>query len=101
MKEPYKKGVAIHLDPESCHVHREVEVEALTGALVGWVLSSEISLCSGCRRFLSGGRQHGGDRNREIPVRPCGIGDPRHVRKLYAREPRGPMAARTPTGEGR
>ncbi len=24
-----------------------------------------------------------------------------HARKLYAREPRGPMAARTPTGEGR
>ena len=47
MKEPYKKGVATHLDPESCAGRRKVMGEALTGALVGWVLSSEIRLVRG------------------------------------------------------
>ena len=47
MKESYKKGVATHLDPESCRFRRKAELEALTGALVGWVLSSEIRLVRG------------------------------------------------------
>lgn len=43
MKEPYIEGIAIHDDPESCVGVREDEVEALTGAVAGWVLSREIS----------------------------------------------------------
>lgn len=35
MKEPHEKGVATHLDPESCAVVREDGGEALTGAHVG------------------------------------------------------------------
>ena len=47
MKEPYKKGIASHLDPESCAGRRKAAGEALTGASVGWVLSSEIRLVRG------------------------------------------------------
>jgi hypothetical protein len=35
MQEPHEKGVATHLDPESCVVVREGGSEALTGAHVG------------------------------------------------------------------
>jgi hypothetical protein len=47
MKEPHRKGIAIHPDPESCASRRKVAGEALTGAHVGQVLSSEICLSSG------------------------------------------------------
>lgn len=43
MKEPYKKGVANHLDPESWVALREGGGQALTGACVGRVLSREMS----------------------------------------------------------
>src|SRR5438552_9626431 len=43
MKEPHKKGLANHLDPESCAGGREVAGEALTGAHAGQPLSSEIT----------------------------------------------------------
>ena len=42
MKESYRKGVAIHPDPESCVASREAAIEALTGAPAGRVLSCEI-----------------------------------------------------------
>jgi RNA-directed DNA polymerase len=42
MKEPHKKGVAIHLGPESCADGREAVGEALTGENTGQVFSSEI-----------------------------------------------------------
>ena len=42
MKESHRKGLAIHPDPESCDIRRKADVEALTGAHAGWVLSSEI-----------------------------------------------------------
>ncbi len=41
MKEPYKKGIANRLDPESCACIREGACEALTGARIGRVLSLE------------------------------------------------------------
>ena len=43
MQEPYEKGLANHLDPESCADPREGMGEALTGAPAGQPLSSEIS----------------------------------------------------------
>ena len=43
MKEPYKKGVAYHLDPESCAGAGNRAGEALTGAHAGQPLSSEIT----------------------------------------------------------
>jgi hypothetical protein len=42
MKESYRKGVAIHPDPESCMASRKATIEALTGAHAGQVLSCEI-----------------------------------------------------------
>jgi hypothetical protein len=42
MKESYRKGIASHLDPESCVASREAAIEALTGAHAGRVLSCEI-----------------------------------------------------------
>ncbi len=44
MQEPYKKGIANRLDPESCAGDREVAGEALTGVHTGQPLSSEIIL---------------------------------------------------------
>jgi|GEM_PF-325656 len=43
MKEPYKKGVANHLDPESCAEAGNRLGEALTGAHAGQPSSSEIT----------------------------------------------------------
>ena len=43
MKEPYKKGVANHLDPESCADVGNNVGEALTGAHAGQPSSSEIT----------------------------------------------------------
>jgi hypothetical protein len=42
MKESYRKGVAIHPDPESYVASRKAAIEALTGAHTGRVWSCEI-----------------------------------------------------------
>ena len=42
MKESYRKGLANHPDPESCHFRRKTGMKALTGAHAGRVLSCEI-----------------------------------------------------------
>ena len=43
MKEPHRKGVANHPDPESCAGGGNIAGEALTGAHAGQPLSSEIT----------------------------------------------------------
>ena len=48
MQEPYRKGVANHLGPESCADGRKAMGEALTGEHAGQPLSSEITT-SACR----------------------------------------------------
>jgi hypothetical protein len=50
MKEPHKKGVAIHLDFESCAGGGNIAGEALTEAHAGRVFSSEINFpaCRPC-----------------------------------------------------
>ncbi len=53
MQEPYKKGIANRLDPESCAGDREVAGEALTGVHTGQPLSSEIILLTAAQRWLS------------------------------------------------
>jgi hypothetical protein len=55
MQEPYKKGVATHLGPESCAGGREAAGEALTGERAGRVLSSEINALT-CRPGPSEGK---------------------------------------------
>jgi RNA-directed DNA polymerase len=47
MKEPYGEELATHTDPESCEVAPEGQVEALTGARAGRVLSRENQANSG------------------------------------------------------
>jgi len=43
MKEPHRKGIAIHLGPESCAGGGNITGEALTGGNTGRVFSSEIT----------------------------------------------------------
>ena len=51
MKVPYREGLAIHPDPESCAGVRKEMGVAVTGADVSWVLSREIDPnTSGCLR---------------------------------------------------
>ncbi len=57
MKESHKKGVAIHLGPESCAGGRKAVVEALTGVQAGWVLSREMELIQGADVVKQCGRQ--------------------------------------------
>lgn len=47
MQEPCGEGSATHTDPESCEVVPEGQVEALTGARAGRVLSRENQANSG------------------------------------------------------
>jgi len=100
MKEPYKKGVATHLGPESCADGRKAMGEALTGENAGQPSSSEITSI-GVPTLWNGGEGHTANRayrerfdgaaesetlrtrgrslsgNRETPVVPsaaCGVG---------------------------
>ncbi len=36
MKEPYKRGLANHLGPQSCAADRKVVVEALAASYLSW-----------------------------------------------------------------
>ena len=100
MKESHRKGLAIHPEPESCDVRRRADVEALTGAHAGWVLSSEIRLVRGADVVRPAEGNTEGSSSRD-PGRPSGVEDPIDVWKLHVREPRGPIHARSPTGAGR
>ncbi|MBM4028770.1 MAG: hypothetical protein FJ280_25755 [Planctomycetes bacterium] len=68
MKEPYKKGVANHLDPESCAETGNRLGEALTGAHAGQPSSSEIT-SPGVPTLLTEGEGHirDGDNTRQSP----------------------------------
>jgi hypothetical protein len=70
MRVPHKKGVANHLDPESCGGRRKATAEALTGVRTGQVSSRERCIVSGADDIVLGGRQHWGDRYRKgVPGR--------------------------------
>src|SRR6266496_2638639 len=94
MKEPYKKGVANHLGPESCAVSRKAGSEALTGVQAGWAIEprngayfrepTQSSNAEGNRMGVANARRPS----------PCAVEDPRHARKLNAREPGDPSGAR-------
>lgn len=93
MRVPHRKGVAIHLGPESCVCHRKVAGEALTGELAGRPLSREIraiptptpSRWAEGNIEMTATRGHG-----ESGV----VRDPEHARKLLARKPGGPSFGR-------
>jgi hypothetical protein len=92
MKVSYSEDVASHTDPESCvYIRKEVR-EALSGGRAGQVLSRESRLTSGCRR-----RQNVRKATCNISISremlwPRVVEDPVHARKLFAREPGGPLA---------
>src|SRR2546427_7077857 len=94
MKEPYKKGVASHLGPESCMVSRKAEREALTGERAGWAIEPRNGAHFRGPTLSSNaeGNTMGVDNARLSS--PCAVKDPRHARKLYAREPGDPSSAR-------
>ena len=91
MKVSYSEDLASHTGPESCVHRRKAVREALTGESVGWVLSRERGLTSGCRR-----RQRVRKATRNLSLSqdklwPRVVVDPVHVRKLFAREPGDPV----------
>lgn len=91
MKVSYSEDLASHTGPESCVYGRKAVREALAGGRVGQVLSRERGLTSGCRRRQ---RVRKATRNLSISqdrLRPRVVVDPVHARKLFAREPGGPV----------
>ena len=72
-----RKGVAIHLESESCECGRKAALEALTGAYAGRVLSSEI-LNPEADGVRSTGRPRGGARKASVS-QSGGVEYPRHA----------------------
>ena len=99
MKELYVEGLASHDGPESCAGVREGVGEALTGGVQAGLLSREITESGvptlSVRRKAT---------PRMAPARairgPRAVEEPWHVRKLHAREPGEPIAARAPIRRG-
>jgi hypothetical protein len=94
MKEPYKKGIANHLGPESCADSRKAGREALTGVQAGWAIEPRNGAYF--REPTLSGKAEGnrmGDDNARRPS-PCAVKDPRQAWKLNAREPGDPRSAR-------
>ena len=71
MKESYRKGVAVHPDPESCVCRRKAAGEALTGAQAGRASSCEINYVRGADAVSLSGRQHRRQRQRELAADPA------------------------------
>lgn len=83
MKVPHSKGIANHAVPESCGAHREVLLEALTGARVGQPLSRvrnsiRVPTLSDSRKATRMGAFS------QAPVRPGVVADPgMHAHSLH------------------
>jgi|SRR5882724_1004960 len=72
MKVSCSEGVATHTGPESCAGARKDGGEALTGERAGRVLSREIQeKLWDADAVQTGGRRHGGRRQRETPSDPA------------------------------
>jgi hypothetical protein len=68
MKEPYRKGVAIHPGPKSCAGGGNTTGEALTGAQAGQPLNSENHHFGVPTLYLYGEDNMKGDANRKPPL---------------------------------
>ena len=90
MKEPYGKGLASHLGPESYADDGNIVGVALTRVHAGRPLSSEITI-SRTDLVMSWGRQHGQPRYWRVAAQRGGVEEPEHVWKLQAREPGDPV----------
>src|SRR6266576_2136905 len=86
MKESYVKGLANHDGPESCVEWGDPLGEALTGESVGWVLSREKGLSSGCRPGSGVGKATTKGPSWQGPLVSREVGDPRQAAKQLARE---------------
>jgi hypothetical protein len=91
MEVPHGEGLASHTGPESCVYDREVVSEALTGERAGQVSSRERGCSTGCRRCQRVWKATQGTSIWQEVSWPREVGDPEHARKLFAREPGGPM----------
>jgi hypothetical protein len=93
MKEPHRKGLASHPDPESCAGLSNVASEALTGAHVDQPSSCEIKPVQGADA-VTGAEGNIAGRVTPVPSGPCAVEDPVYAWKLQARNPGGPTSAR-------
>jgi len=97
MQESYGEGVAIHADPELCVASREAGGETLAGARAGRVMSPESTVVGSADAVPLSGRQHAGQRKRELVETPRGRrprartepshggpGDPRFLQQVQA-----------------
>ena len=71
MKKSYGKGLATHIDPESCGASREGGVEALTGERAGRVFSRVRNFLRDADAVGESGRLHGVHRYREVCQSPA------------------------------
>ena len=88
MQVHHDEGVANRIDPESCADTREGIGEALTGERIGQPSSRENLIVPGADVFIFTEGNMGSAITR-APAQPGVVGDPEHVRKLFAREPGG------------
>jgi RNA-directed DNA polymerase len=93
MKNSYGKGLATHIDPESCEAAREGGVEALTGESTGRVFSRVRNSLRDADAVRRSGRPHPRHRHREVlrdPARsqtPCTYGSTSHGNREIPRSP--------------
>src|SRR6201987_4768350 len=98
MKKSYGKGLATHIDPESCGAAREGGVEALTGERTGRVFSRVRTSLRDADAVGACGRPHRVHRNREVcqsPARsetPSTYGDTSHGNREIPSLPRAAVA---------
>jgi hypothetical protein len=95
MQEPYKEGLANHLDPESCAGGRKAAGEALTGAHAGQPLSSEITL-TGVPTLYGEGEGNMGDGDQREPTHDAAESETLSMRGNSMRENRETPAAPSP-----
>jgi hypothetical protein len=94
MREPHRKGLASHPDPESCAGGSNATREALTGAHADQPLSCEIKLVQGADAVSAAEGKTEGRGARRAPNGPCAVEDPAYAWKLPARNPGDPKSAR-------
>jgi hypothetical protein len=93
MKESYKEGVANHLGPEPCECSREAALEALDRGICRLGIELRNPPLQGAHGVVSP-EGNIAARDSASAQQPCGVQDPTHAKKLRAREPGDPMAAR-------
>lgn len=95
MRAPDIEGVATRGGPESCAGVREGAGEALTGVRAGRAMEPRNQGNRGADAVTTGGRQHRRQRYRELSADPARSENLCMYVSLPAREPGGPMLARS------